>query len=572
MMFMRIRQQGIIVQLFLSYLFVGMFTATCTVILAPMHLHALTLIVDGGLIGGLVGLVLTFNMQRAIHHVDRILVCLAQGQPIERLETGWFWPLNTLFTHALQLNDVMKGRIERESFSVEQRTMLLQRVREAAAQEERNRLARELHDSIKQQIFSISMSAAAIEARLTGGLGTIEIPLADIQQSVEAAQSELEALVEQLRPAALSMSGMIENLRTQCQALAYRINGQATVEVGTLPGSERLELSTGDALQRIVQEALSNIARHARAHNVRVSIGQQADALLVEIHDDGQGFEVDEATHGMGLANMRARADALGGSLSIQSRPGETTISLILPLLAPTGPWTEKRKEVERQTRWTRTLLEGAELLLQLTGVCILLELPFALVGAGLCLTLFCYYLAYHGRKRVVQLVGTDSKEALALSNRGYDSAIGLWLLFGIAAWYLPVALQGRMPLLLIGLATAISLAACVLALLATWKYQVSLVAYVGLLPMKERVDEGKQRLRQMWISFGVWLAIVILALFIGQFKLAFPPQTAAQWSSGAIVALLILWPLLLLVNYMQNRFLIHGAAVPVRKKERDNE
>ncbi len=571
MMFMRIRQRGIIVQLFLSYLIVGMFTATCTVFLAPMHLHALALIADGGLIGGLIGLLLTFNMQRAIHHVDRILVCLAQGQPIEQLETGWFWPLNTLFTHALQLNDVMKGRIERESFSVEQRTMLLQRVSEAAAQEERNRLARELHDSIKQQIFSIGMSAAAIEARLTGGLGTIEMPLADIQQSVEAAQSELEALVQQLRPTALSMSGMIESLRTQCQALAYRINGQATVEVGILPDSERLALTTGDALQRIVQEALSNIARHARAHNVRVSISQQSDELLVEIHDDGQGFVVDEATHGMGLANMRARADALGGSLSIQSRPGRTTISLILPLLALAGPWTERRKAVERQTRWTRTLLEGVEIFLQLTGVCILLELPFALVGAGLCLTLLCYCLAYYGRKRIVQLVGASSKEALALSSRGYDSAIGLWLLFGIAAWYLPVALQGRAPLLLTGLATALSLVAFVLVLRATWKYQVSLVAYVGLLSIKERGDEGKQRLRQMWISFGTWLAIVILALFIGQFKLTFPPQTAAQWSNGAIVALLILWPLFLLVNYMQNRFLIHGA-VPVKKKERDNE
>ena len=89
------------------------------------------------------------------------------------------------------------------------------------------------------------------------------------------------------------------------------------------------------------------------------------------------------------------------------------------------------------------------------------------------------------------------------------------------------------------------------LTLLIYWKYRGSITAYLRYLSPRERVDEGKEHLRLVQISFGVWVTVVILALFIGQFDLVFPPHTAYQWSSGATLALLALWPVLELANYI---------------------
>ncbi len=546
---------GIMTQFFLSYCLAGIVAALVLLVLTTMHIHALTALACAGLVGGLAGLLLTFNIQLGLSRIEQALLLLARGQTAENPASGRQWPFTALFARLDQLNRIIEEQTQRETLTAGQRAQLLYTVSEAAVQEERNRLARELHDSIKQQIFSIGMSAAAIEARLSGGLGTVETPLADIQQSVQAAQSEMEALIQQLRPATLGITGVVENLRTQCQALAYRINGEATIEIGELPSTERLAPTTGDALQRILQEALSNIARHARAHKVSLSIGQEQDSLLVKLHDDGQGFAVKESTHGMGLANMQARANALGGSLQVQSRPGATTIIIRLPLVAGTSK-SEERKVLNGLLRRAHSWYEYTNLCLQLTAVAILLALPFALVGTSICLTLLCLSLAYRKRYRVAQLAGVTSKEALALYNREYEISGTLCLVLGICAWYFPVALNGQAPHLLTILSAGASLVAVALALLLYWRYRGSITAYLRYLSPKERVDESKQHLRMLQMSLGIWLGVVVLALFIGQFELVFPPHTAEQWSSDATLALLVIWPVLELVNYaLQGHF-----------------
>ncbi len=561
-------QFGLTAQIFLSYCLAGMSAAIAYMLLAPLHLSALMTLACAGLVGGCVGILFTFNIQRGLVHMEQVLFSLARGQAVSVREASWQWPLTALFTHVHRLSRLIEEYTQREMLTVEQRDQLLNRVGEAAAQEERNRLARELHDSIKQHIFSIGMSAAAIEERLSGGLGSAEIPLADLQQSVEVAQSEMDALVQQLRPAALSISGVIEHVYTQCQALGYRINGAATLEVGQLPASERLVATTGDALQRILQEALSNIARHARARSVTIFIGQQENVLLVEIRDDGQGFAVSEPTHGMGLANMQARASMLGGSLDIQSEPGNTVVSIRLPLLSITSEkLLEEQQAIKDQVRWTRILHGSADILLQLTGIAILLVLPFPLIGVGLCLALLSLGLAQKSQKHIVQFAGADSQEALVLSSRGDDIASGLCMIFAICVWYLPVALPGRSPLLMLALPAGFSLAAGVLIVLTTWRSQSSTASYLRLISARERTEANKQRLQQLLISASCWLGIVLLALFIGQFDLAFPPQTFSQWSSGAAVALLTFWPLLLSVNYLQHR-LVLSTIDPLKESE----
>ena len=218
------------------------------------------------------------------------------------------------------------------------RTSLLAQAREGAAQQERNRLARELHDSIKQQIFGISASAAAVEARWDADPEGARAALRDVRQNAQEAMAEMNALLQQLSPAPLERVGLTQALRDQCEALGYRTDAEVTVDLGEIPPGDRLPAQTEESLFRIAQEAFSNIARHARASRVHVALGQQGTntPLALEIRDDGQGFAPEATTGGMGLENIRQRVSALGGELTLESAPGEGTVLCVtVPLAKP---------------------------------------------------------------------------------------------------------------------------------------------------------------------------------------------------------------------------------------------
>jgi signal transduction histidine kinase len=218
------------------------------------------------------------------------------------------------------------------------RTSLLAQAHDAAAQQERNRLARELHDSIKQQIFSIGMSAAAVETRWNADPAGAREALHDVQRSAQEAMAEMNALLQQLSPAPLERVGLVQALRDQCEALGYRTDAEVKATFGALPDDDRLPAGAQDSLFRIAQEAFSNIARHARAGHVRVYLGQREanGPLAIEIEDDGQGFEPDANAEGMGLENIRERVYALDGELTIESTPGKGTVLCVtVPLTEP---------------------------------------------------------------------------------------------------------------------------------------------------------------------------------------------------------------------------------------------
>ena len=211
---------------------------------------------------------------------------------------------------------------------------------EAAAQQERNRLARDLHDSIKQQIFSINVSAAAAQARWDDDGVAARQALEDVRNSAREAMTEMEAMLQQLRPAPLENVGLVEALRKQAEALQYRSGAYVTTEFGDLPNNDSLLPGTQEAIFRIAQEALSNIARHARAKNVRLRLHQQRvgenPTLWFKIEDDGGGFDTTRPGAGMGLANINVRAAEIGGRLHIESAPGEgTNLALSVPIISP---------------------------------------------------------------------------------------------------------------------------------------------------------------------------------------------------------------------------------------------
>jgi signal transduction histidine kinase len=216
------------------------------------------------------------------------------------------------------------------------RLALLQQVSEAAAQEERNRLARDLHDSIKQQLFSINVGTATAQERWERDPEGARAALQDVRRSVREAMVEMQAMLHQLRPEALGSTGLIEALREQCEALGYRTGAEVSFELGEPIPDDRLPPGAQETLFRIAQEALGNVARHARARRVRVRLGREGDTAHFRVEDDGQGFETGKESSGMGLRNIKERTEPLGGVLDVVSTPGVgTVVRVAIPLLSP---------------------------------------------------------------------------------------------------------------------------------------------------------------------------------------------------------------------------------------------
>jgi signal transduction histidine kinase len=205
-------------------------------------------------------------------------------------------------------------------------------IREAGAQEERNRLARDLHDSIKQQIFVIQTAAATAQTRFDSDHTGAESALDQIRSSARDAMTEMEAMMDQLRSVPLENAGLIEALKKQCEALGHRTGAQVEFKPDDLPPNETLAPGSHQAILRVAQEALANIGRHARANHVTVSLDSLTESLELRVQDDGTGFDPFLGRRGMGIANMQARADEFGGQFDIISSPGGgTTVTFSIP-------------------------------------------------------------------------------------------------------------------------------------------------------------------------------------------------------------------------------------------------
>ncbi len=215
-----------------------------------------------------------------------------------------------------------------ESSAQRLRSTYEEQIRAAASQEERNRLARDLHDSIKQQIFVIQTAAATAQARFDDDRGGAGAAIEQVRSSAREAMREMEAMLDQLRAAPLENTGLVEALKKQCEALGFRTGADVRFELGTLPPNESLPPGSQQALFRIAQEALANVARHARATHVTVGLDSTDNSVLLRVQDDGAGFETEGATGGMGIGNMQTRAAAHGGTVALQSRSGAGTIVL----------------------------------------------------------------------------------------------------------------------------------------------------------------------------------------------------------------------------------------------------
>ncbi len=212
---------------------------------------------------------------------------------------------------------------------------LLETRKQLAVVEERNRLARDLHDSVKQQLFAVGMQVAAADELAERDPAEAKTHLAAAGQLVGQAKQELNALIQELRPAALGDRGLVPALRELCADWSRASEIAAAVRSH---GERPAPLDVEQALFRVAQEALSNVARHSGATTVDVRVAWEGGTLALAITDNGSGFDTTlRDGRGVGLASMAERVEALGGTLLVSSGTTGTRIEARAPLPAEPG-------------------------------------------------------------------------------------------------------------------------------------------------------------------------------------------------------------------------------------------
>ncbi len=192
------------------------------------------------------------------------------------------------------------------------------------ALEERQRLARELHDSVSQALYGIALGTKAARAALKHDSKGADDSLDYVLSSAEAGLAEMRALIFELRPESLQQEGLCAALEKQ--AAAVRARHRVGVKA-TLCEEPEASLETKEAIYRIAQEALHNTVKHAHARNVRMEMECASGKITLEISDDGVGFKVGDDFPGhLGLRSMRERASELGGTLQVDSAIGKGTL------------------------------------------------------------------------------------------------------------------------------------------------------------------------------------------------------------------------------------------------------
>ncbi|MBA2276487.1 MAG: PAS domain S-box protein [Chloroflexia bacterium] len=208
---------------------------------------------------------------------------------------------------------------------------LYEQAQDKAALEERQRLARELHDSVSQALFGIGLGARTARTLLDQDPTKVAAPLDYVLSLAEAGLAEMRALIFELRPESLAQEGLVAALEKQAASLRARHGIAVDAHFGEEPDAP---LPVEEAIYRIAQEAMHNIVKHARATSVELHLRGNSDEITLSVADNGAGFDASGSFPGhLGLRSMRERAERLGGSLSLDSVPQRgTRIQVRIPL------------------------------------------------------------------------------------------------------------------------------------------------------------------------------------------------------------------------------------------------
>jgi len=192
--------------------------------------------------------------------------------------------------------------------------------------EERNRLARDLHDSVTQSLYSLTLFAEAASEELDAGeVETTKSHLKDLRETSRQALQEMRLMVFELRPPELETKGFTLALQERLETVEARTGIESVISIDI---EERLPSKIENGLYSIAREALNNILKHSHATKVKITLQRKNGSIIFEIQDNGIGMEALNASNsaGLGLKGMKERADQIGASLILQNAPEKGTL------------------------------------------------------------------------------------------------------------------------------------------------------------------------------------------------------------------------------------------------------
>ncbi|WP_085991421.1 sensor histidine kinase [Oceanobacillus senegalensis] len=271
--------------------------------------------------GIIVGLTLGMYWKQRITHVERKLNELVKGQNLS-IDDESYNELEGILHRIHEIQDKLNKQTELSqrlaTERAEEREISLQEV----VEQERNRLARELHDSVSQQLFAASMMMSAINESNYQENSTMNKQLQMVEKMIQQSQLEMRALLLHLRPIALKG----KSLKKGIEELLIELTQKVPMEINQKIEDFTIDKGVEDQLFRILQESLSNTLRHSKATAVHVLLIERDKNIILRVHDNGVGFDMENMKTGSyGLQNMRERAYEIGGTFKIISLPKEGT-------------------------------------------------------------------------------------------------------------------------------------------------------------------------------------------------------------------------------------------------------
>jgi NarL family two-component system sensor histidine kinase LiaS len=273
---------------------------------------ALLLLIGAGLIGTIFGAVTARGIAARLERVTQVTDAWSKGDFSDFITDPKRDEISQL---AMKLNDM-----------AEQLQQLLKRKQEMAVSEERNRLARDLHDSAKQEALAASFHLGTAITLYDRNPEEAKKHLAEADNLVNSVRRELTDLIHELRPPSMNGIRFDETLNEYLIEWAHQTGIKASLHV---EGHSNLTLETKQAIYRIMQEALANIARHSDATDVAVSLEFLKQFVYFSVADNGVGFDLTQQFQGMGLDSMRERAEGLDGEFKLESTVDQGTKILV---------------------------------------------------------------------------------------------------------------------------------------------------------------------------------------------------------------------------------------------------
>jgi two-component system, NarL family, sensor histidine kinase LiaS len=274
------------------------------------------------------------NLKDRIDGISILISHLAKGKYTARIyDKEYGDEINHIANELNELAEKMQNQVKSLQRMADEKTDYAKEAHKVATMEERQRLARDLHDAVSQQLFALTMMSQATVKLLERDPEKAKEQMEEIASMALQAQTEMRALLLHLRPVHLSGETLQSGLIKLVEELKQKCNIIFTLDLDEING-----LSSGaeEHLFRIIQEVLSNILRHANATKVTIELKERTEQIYLYIRDNGIGFDVEEKLDNKtsyGLKTVKERAEELGGTCSIRSKKGEGTYIIIrIPL------------------------------------------------------------------------------------------------------------------------------------------------------------------------------------------------------------------------------------------------